>query len=303
MTWFLRLARGALSLAALALAAETVAGSTARAEATPGGPAIWRFADEDNTVWIFGSIHYLKPGLPWRRPELDAALAEAEVVFFEIALTPRNAVELERLTIAAGLNPPGERLSDSLSEAGKARLDAVLAEIGVSRQWVDQLRPWLALLELDFAIASAEGARVEEGVDDVLERAAADAAKEIRSFETPAEIVGALSDIPLEVQFEILEASLAAYERYPNFGAELEAAWLSGDVERQAELLALSAEVTPPIFDERLLKNRNIAWVRQIDAFMAGSDDALIVVGALHMVGPDSLIHLLEARGYVIERY
>ena len=49
-------------------------------------PALWRFSDEDSTLWIFGSVHLLDPDLKWRRPELEKALAEVEYVYFEAPL-------------------------------------------------------------------------------------------------------------------------------------------------------------------------------------------------------------------------
>ena len=53
--------------AALALAAPAAA-----------KPPIWVVRDADSELVIFGSVHVLPPGLDWRPPALDAALARAD---------------------------------------------------------------------------------------------------------------------------------------------------------------------------------------------------------------------------------
>lgn len=296
-----RVARAALT-AALALAAVAAAPPRAAAE-EQAAPTMWRLSDGDNTVWIFGSLHLLPDGVDWRRPELEAALADAEVLFLEIEWTDENVAAMTALTYTDGVNPPGVALSTALSAEGLARLQSVLGEVDATLEQLEWMRPWLALSEIEFALADAYGMTMENGVDFVIEAEAIAAGKEIRSLDTPEQIIGATSRIPYDLQVEILEASLILYERHPSYGDALIAAWRMGDVDEMERLYAIDAGILPPIFDEALLSARNKRWAREIDAFMAGADDALVVVGAFHMVGPDSLIPMLEARGWEVERY
>ena len=49
---------------------------------------------------------------------------------------------------------------------------------------------------------------------------------------------------------------------------------------------------------------RNARWLPIIQSMLDGSrtDDALIVVGSLHLLGEDGLVHALQRRGYRVER-
>jgi uncharacterized protein YbaP (TraB family) len=60
-------------------------------------------------------------------------------------------------------------------------------------------------------------------------------------------------------------------------------------------------ESSPELY-QRLLIDRNIAWIPQIEAALAGSDDALIAVGAGHLPGEQGVLALLEAEGHTVTR-
>ena len=55
-----------------------------------------------------------------------------------------------------------------------------------------------------------------------------------------------------------------------------------------------------PVIVECLTENRNRAWVPQLVDLLDDDDDYLVVVGALHLVGRNSVIDLLEQRGYEV---
>ena len=50
--------------------------------------------------------------------------------------------------------------------------------------------------------------------------------------------------------------------------------------------------------------DRNNAWLPQIEKRLTGStsNDTLVVVGALHLLGSDGVVEKLRARGYRVER-
>src|SRR5690606_41792400 len=49
---------------------------------------------------------------------------------------------------------------------------------------------------------------------------------------------------------------------------------------------------------------RNDRWVPALEARLRedGSDDTLVVVGAMHLLGEDGVVEKLRARGYTVER-
>ena len=57
-----------------------------------------------------------------------------------------------------------------------------------------------------------------------------------------------------------------------------------------------------PAIYERLLVARNRNWLPQLEALFNRSGRAFVVVGAAHLIGPDGLIAMLKAKGYLLEQ-
>ena len=49
-----------------------------------------------------------------------------------------------------------------------------------------------------------------------------------------------------------------------------------------------------------LTVDRNRKWIQDIENLLREQDDYLVVVGALHLVGKDSVVQLLEGKGYKV---
>ena len=58
----------------------------------------------------------------------------------------------------------------------------------------------------------------------------------------------------------------------------------------------------PDIY-ERLVVDRNRQWTSRLIDLADSGDDILVVVGALHLVGRDSVIKMLRSRGHSVERW
>ena len=69
---------------------------------------------------------------------------------------------------------------------------------------------------------------------------------------------------------------------------KLLAAWRSGDIESLSKTLSEEYERFPELYGP-LTENRNRAWVPQLVDLLDDDDDYLVVVGALHLVGRNSV--------------
>ena len=80
--------------------------------------------------------------------------------------------------------------------------------------------------------------------------------------------------------------------------------WRSGDVERLDTGMRADMAAKSPQSYKLLDVDRNNAWLPQIEKRLTGStsNDTLVVVGALHLLGADGLVEKLKAKGYTVER-
>jgi len=111
-------------------------------------PALWRIADSDSEIWIFGTVHMLPRGLSWRTPAFDAAFTAADTVYLEVDLRSSKLNRLGGLTRQLGQNANFVALSSLLGSADTVRLARVAASLGVPPEEFEPMRPWFASVTL-----------------------------------------------------------------------------------------------------------------------------------------------------------
>ena len=274
----------------------------ALAFATPAAaePPVWVVRDADSTIVLFGSVHLLPPGLDWRPDALDAALKEADDLWFELPVDGDASREAAQMAVQRGMLPKGETLSARLSANGKARLQRASERLNVPMGMLDRMRPWLAEVTLGVAQLADHGANGSDGVERSLSAAAPPGA-ERRAFETAGEQIALFADAPEKDQLASLEQSLRQMEDDPGAFTKLIDAWLKGDLkglERQG--LEPMRRASPELY-RRLVVQRNSRWTETLIERLRGSGETVVVVGAAHLIGKDSVPAMLRKRGVAVE--
>jgi len=85
-----------------------------------------------------------------------------------------------------------------------------------------------------------------------------------------------------------------------NFNVMIDA-WENGNADKLASFFMTSFDEYPDLY-RRILTDRNKRWVSRISDMMREGDDILIIVGAAHLAGKDSVIELLRKRGYTVRQ-
>jgi uncharacterized protein YbaP (TraB family) len=270
------------------------------AGAAAARPPVWVVHGPHATIFLFGSVHILPPGLDWEPPMLKRALAVADDLWFEIPLDDASSLTATRLASQQGLQGPGESLSSQLSPASHARLAKVAQGCGVNVEGLDHLRPWLAEITLSLAVYRQAGAVQEEGVERQI-AGLAPASVPRRSFETAEQQIGFLSKAPLPDQVASLEETLGELDEGPASYERVVTVWMAGDAPGLVrEALNPMIKSSPGVY-RSLVVARNHRWVDQILTRLQGTGEAVMVVGVGHLVGPDSVPALLRAHGVLVD--
>jgi len=288
--------------AALALALMAAVASV-RAAAEDRG-VLWTVQGRQNTVYLLGSVHVLRPGdaaLP--RTALDA-YADAEQLVMEIDLDDAalgDPLAMAQQMQASAALPAGQSLRSVLG-SDYAEVAQRAGEAGLDLAMFDGFQPWFVatlLLQLELAKRGFDPAL---GVEQQLAGRAVADRKPIMGLETPAQQFAVLSGLSLADQKRFL---LMTLDESAQADAELEqllAAWRKGDISALAALLSDEFERFPQLY-RPLTEDRNRAWVGQLDDLLDDRDDYLVVVGALHLVGRNSVVDLLRQRGYTVTQH
>ncbi|GAB2657660.1 TraB/GumN family protein [Arenimonas aestuarii] len=281
----------------------TVTAGCARAE--PPRPLLWKVSDADNTVYLLGSFHLLRPGDYPLAASTELAFEDAESVVFELSPREMNDPALGQMMGAAARRDDGKRLQDTMSPETWARLEAWSARRGVPLENLQPFEAWFVSLTVSLVEMQALGLDPKLGLDRHFAQRATEAGKATEGLETGAQQIALFDGLEPRLQQQSLEDVLLDAAKMEENINHLHDLWRRGDAE------AMEAETNQRMRDEypelyaRINRDRNLAWLpvlrRRLDR--GGEDeDVLVVVGALHLLGDDGLVSLMREAGYSVER-
>ena len=263
------------------------------------GPALWVVKDADSTLYLFGSIHVLRPTTGWASPRVNAAFDSASDIWFEIS-NPDDQAAIIPLIQQHGLSPQTP-LNSRLTPEEIAELDEAAKAIGASAAQMDIMKPWLAALSLSVAPLVKAGYDPKSGVEMALKARAEAAGKPIHGFETLDKQIGMLANLPDETQLAFLRETLKNYDEATTMLDTMVSAWAQGDVATLDRVAVQEMKSDSPELYKVLLVERNTDWANQIQTLLQGSGTAFIAVGAAHLAGEDSVQAILKSRGVTVE--
>ena len=287
-------------MATLGLAA--MAGcSPAAAQTATARPALWRVADADTTVYLFGTIHMLPPNYAWRSAKLDKALLKSDGLIVETLIDEKNpaaiAADLAQLGYRDGLPP----ILNRVALDKRVNLSAAIARSKMPAAAFDRMETWAAaflLLGQQFQALDLKGA---DGVESSLRNSFAAARKPIGQLETNREQLSFFDQLSETAQRTLLEGAIEKPESMRAQFDEMLKAWTRGDVAAIAESFAAELKDSPELRDS-LLARRNANWAGWVERRMTQPGSVMVAVGAGHLAGDGSVQDMLKKRGYRVTR-
>ena len=287
-----------LGFAALGMAFTGLAPVEARAEAPT--PLMWVIKDADSTIYLFGSIHLMKPGTEWQVGQVGDAFARSESLWLELT-DMDDQTKMMGLVRQYGFDP-SRKVTDGLTPEEIAKIEGILTAKGMSLQQIMPMRKWMLSLVLLQLESARLGYDPMTGVDLTLLKLARERQIPISGFETAEDQMKMLAAGSEEEDLISLRQMLSEVGQADNTLDRLFNAWKHGDeAGLNAEMNKFDAENDPALY-QRLLVDRNAKWVPQIEQILAGKGTVFVAVGGGHLVGKDSVIAMLKARGITAEK-
>jgi len=270
---------------------------------------VWRVTNAKAPFYLVGSIHALgKNDYPLPGP-YEIALKDSKRFLFEF--DPNRHVEFEKKFEAAGKYPPGQDIRSKIQPDLLAwlRKNIFTVEPDARRGKREQVtnfdsefgyKPWWIAQHLVGPVTYSRSS-LSHGLDNYFVDHAIREKKEIAGLESVDEhvaVMGGLSDRDSEF---ILRDTLEEPGNAEKEFSKMHKAWLRGDTDA---LWAGDSHLRKraPWIAARFVDNRNVKWIPRIEKELKRGKPTAIVAGALHFAGPNSVIRLLEKRGYTIEQ-
>jgi len=237
-------------------------------------------------VRVAGSMHMLPADAPHLPQWLWDAYAWSEDLLVES--DPPEILQFLQLT-------DGTTLAQHVPAKHWTALQKIATRSGIPAEQFTVWKPWAALLAMEAALQP-----YAPGVETQFLGSAQSQGKPTYMLETGASIAALLDRVPPEIivgyMTRVLDAPDLACKRI----RQLHQGW----IERSPAAMYEVARETP-VFQNAALKQavltrRNLAWMPRLRLALQSPRNTLVVVGALHLCGTDSIWALLKQEGYTL---
>jgi uncharacterized protein YbaP (TraB family) len=293
--------RNFLALSGTAAFALALRAQTSREGMAQEGPILWFIEQGKAKVYIFGFSD--AKDRSWFTPKIQRAFDESQQIWFE---TPKLAPSVDEAE-KKRLEEEDNRLEQELGHDDSRSLFDVLGpqlgdrtlkmatELGVRREEIEHLRPWLAYFVINSAFFHSFHFEVSEFPDQVLgERAFAEKKTVTSELATRVDVTRWFASQPDDVEREHVEDLLDFIDDKKAGRNQEDYGWITGHEDRHT--LDRMREKRPAMYQAYQAK-RNKQWADRIAGFLSTGQTYFVVIGRNHVVGPDSLIHCLEQIG------
>lgn len=264
--------------------------------------SVWQITKDNQTLYLAGTVHLLPPAeFPLPEPFLKA-YAQAEKIVFEADVRQLSQPEGMQVLMRHARYQDGKTLQQVLSEDTYQVLQQQAALLGVDVAPLAQFKPDFVLLTL-MQVAMQRAGLAGEGVDMFFMQRASKDNKAILFLETIEQQLSLLMNVSTGHEDTFVAQNLQQLDKLEQEFTRIVSAWREGDTEEMSKL-AMAFTDTPQgqHFYDTLLVQRNHNWLPEITQLMATPETELVLVGALHLAGDSSLLHLLQQRGYSVKQ-
>jgi hypothetical protein len=258
--------------------------------------SLWKVEGKSNAVYLLGSVHLLKAeNFPLPAP-IESAYSNAQVVVFETDVEKLEDPAVQIKMMSKAQLPPGETLKGRLSAGTYAAFASHAKENGLPPELLDTLKPSMAAMMIEVLEISKMGADPEKGLDKYFDGRARKEGKQVIGLEPVDFQIDLVTSFSKEEEEMMMKTTLEDLDKGKQEFGDIIKAWQTGDSAAIEKLLNESLKEAPALC-KRMLTDRNKNWVPKIEELLRGDKNALVIVGAAHLVGDEGVVKLLEKKG------
>jgi uncharacterized protein len=266
-----------------------------------GKRPLWKIQSNSNVVYLMGSIHYLKPQNYPLDPAIESAFNETKRVVFEIDLDSAKGDEAQHLLVAKAAYADGSRLQQHVSEATYEAAAEKLKQLGLDINLFNGFKPWFAANMILARSMQAMGFDPGQGIDQYFFRKAKETSKQTAGLETFEYQLELFNKMPDFVQDLMLLQTVRSADSMQTALNTIVKAWSTGDLKTLDSTLLQGMREYPEVY-QRVIVERNHAWLPKIQSYLKEKENYFVVVGAGHLAGREGLVEALKAKGYSVEQ-
>ena len=262
---------------------------------------LWRVNSDQNRLYILGSIHLLKKETYPLKKSIEDAFEQTKKLVLEIDLSSANSQKIQQLMLQKSISTDGTMLHQSVSDETYQAVAKRAKELDIDIRVLSPFKPWVIAMTMAAIKLQQLGFDPSLGVDRHLAERAKQTDKPTAGLETAEFQLDLFDRFSAKEQELLLRQSMDEMDHVERNVTAIVQAWKSGDVGAVERHLLVGMRDYPEIH-RKVIDDRNQRWLPQIENLLSRGENALIVVGAAHLVGKNGIIELLKDRGYRVEQ-
>lgn len=263
--------------------------------------SVWKVSKGDNILYIGGTFHVLRQSDYPLPHEYAQAYKNSDIIALETDLMAMNDPMFNMKMMGSLMQPKGRTLRNDLDKSTYMRLKKYVTNKNIPMAMLDGMRPSMVVITLMMSEMQRLGVNTK-GVDAYYDAKARVDKKGLLFFETPDEQLSFLSHMSDGQDNEIINQTLEDMKQMEKMLDEMTLAWRSGDLKAMERLALVTMKKDYPKLFQKIVVDRNRAWMPKIEKMFHNNTTEFILVGTLHLVGKEGVLERLKAKGYQVEQ-
>jgi uncharacterized protein YbaP (TraB family) len=261
--------------------------------------SVWVVRFSNATVYLAGSFHMLRASDYPLPAEFFRAYNDSRKIIFEVPPGETESPEYMERFLSLAIYNDGTTLKEHITTAAYAKAESFCKERNYPLEQYQFFKPTFLVMTLTVSEMNKIGADPQKGIDNFFKDKAVQDGKATGSLETVDQQISLLTSMDAGLGSDQILESIEELKQIEVMLGELLAVWRKGDEAKMEELYIKDLKLYPKLY-QTLIVDRNNKWVRNIEVYLNGSGNTMVVVGAAHLVGADGLVNLLRKRGYKV---
>ena len=259
--------------------------------------SVWQISKGNDSLFIGGTVHILPKAEMPLPAEFTLAYEQADTIIFEAPVPDPADTNTQMQMLGALSYTNNETLSQKLEPEVKVSLENKLGEFGANLAKLDGFRPAMVSIVL-MSMELQKQNLMGEGVDAYFTKKATKDNKTKNYLETMEFQLALFKTMGQGNENDFIKRNLAEMNNYGEMFKGLLTAWREGDTDTLNKVALEEMQQNDPNSYKQLIADRNNDWLPKVEAMFNNDKSEFVLVGVAHLAGEDSLLTLLESKGY-----
>ncbi|KTF14097.1 TraB/GumN family protein [Pseudoalteromonas sp. H105] len=259
--------------------------------------SVWQISKGNDSLFIGGTVHILPKAEMPLPAEFGHAYEQADTIIFEAPVPDPADTNAQMQMLGALSYTNNETLSQKLEPEVKVSLENKLGEFGANLAKLDGFRPAMVSIVL-MSMELQKQNLMGEGVDAYFTKKATEDNKTKNYLETMEFQLALFKTMGQGNENDFIKRNLAEMNNYSEMFKGLLTAWREGDTDTLNKVALEDMQQNDPNSYKQLIADRNNDWLPKVEAMFNNDKSEFVLVGVAHLAGEDSLLTLLESKGY-----